>query len=137
LNARAPFAKELPYEELTAILDGSIFQPYELQPEQSALTLGEPTVQPTWILETLRGLLVTHTSVQNAYLALYNNPNPKFLVAVDMPEAEWESLIQGVSSALRGNPVPGEAVDFVRLPTGTDALQQYFRGYQPFYSKSS
>lgn len=133
LNARAPFAKELPHEELTAILDGTIFQPYVSQSERSALTLGEPTVPPTWVLETLKKLFVTRLSVQKAYLALYNNPEPKFLVAVDIPESEWENLIHDVSMVLRGNVVPGEAVDFIRLSTSTSDLQQYFDKYKPFY----
>jgi len=137
LNARAPFAKELPHEELTAILDGSIFQPFVLHEQNALLTFGEPTEQPSWILDTLRVLFSSHPSVQKAYLALYNNPTPKFLVAVDVSEGEWDHLLEGASAVLRGNTVPGEAVDFIRLSTGTDSLQQYFTSYQPFYSKTS
>lgn len=133
LNARAPLAKELPHEELTAILDGSILQPYMWEPEQPALTLGEPTEKPAWVIDTLRQIFKKMPCVRAAYLAVYNNPDSKFLVAVDAPEEEWEALIEEISTILRGHPVPGDAVDFVCLPTGTDALRKFFDTYQPFY----
>lgn len=135
LNARAPLSKELPHEELTAILDGSIMQPYMWEPEQTALTLGEPTEKPTWVIDTLRRVFEKKPGVKAAYLAVYNNPDSKFLVAVDVAE-EWEALIEEVSAILKGHSVPGDAVDFICLSTGTDALRQFFDTYQPFYKAS-
>jgi len=135
LNARAPFAKELPFEEICALMDGSIFQPFEYAPDQPWLPLGEPTAQPEF-LSVLKQFFSSKESVQKAHLALYLHPRPKFLVAVDVPESEWQDLIEGVVLVLKGcTSVPSDSVDFIRMSSDSEALRNYFAGAQPFYSK--
>lgn len=140
LNPGDAYGKELPAEEISSILDGSIWQPserWEAQEEEQVL-IGKPARYPEELAAALARFFSTQRSVQRAFIAMFFNPErdekPHTLIAIEVT-GEWEPVVAGAGMIAREVSVPDPPVDFMQI-TGKGGIEEHFtRGGQPFYRR--
>lgn len=140
LNPGADYGKEFPPEEVAAMLDGSIFKPYEqiVTAKDTQVLIGQPARYPDALVETLREYFQKTKQVKRAYLAHYHNPEsgtpPHTLIGVEAT-GDWEQVAAGASQVMRNVAIPDPPVDFMQM-TGSVGVEEHLRtSVKPFYEK--
>jgi hypothetical protein len=140
LNPGAACGKELLAEEVSSILDGSLWQPSErwAAQEDEQVVIGGPARHPEELVAALTRFFRTQKSVQRAFVAMFFNPKrdekPHILIAIEVT-GEWEPVVAGAGMIARDVPVPDPPVDFMQI-TGKGGIEEHFtKGGQPFYRR--
>jgi len=140
LNPGAAFGKELPAEEISSILDGTIWEPSERveTKEEEQVLIGQPARYPEELVAALARYFSTRKSVRRAFIAMYFNPKrdekPHTLIAIEVT-GEWEPVVAGAGMIAREVSVPDPPVDFMQI-SGRGGIEEHFtKGGQPFYRR--
>lgn len=139
LNPTFSYGKEFFPDEISQMLDGSIFQPtktYTAQKDTQVL-IGQPAVYPTELIKALASYFAKNPLVNKAYLALMSNPTeekPHLLVAID-GNGDWQKIV-GDAGVIASQAIEkGEVIDFMRL-NNNSLSKTVMRQSKPFYEKS-
>jgi hypothetical protein len=138
LNPGSDYGKEFLPEEVSQMLDGSIFHPHGHVVERGTQVLiGQPANYPTELVEALRHLYTKLTKVRAAYLAQYFDPSrdkaPGLLIAIDAEE-DLDRIISESGICSQGLTPNHDHIDFVQLRQS--GLQKHFAQVKPFYKQS-
>jgi len=138
LNPGGDYGKEFLPDEVSRLLDGSMFQPQERHIVERAtqVLIGQPAKYPTRLAEALQSLYARLPKVRAAYLAQYFDPSrdkaPGLLVAIDAAD-DLESIISESGICAQGLIPDHDHLDFVQLQQS--GLQSHFLQTKPFYKK--
>lgn len=137
LNPGCPLGKELPPEELKALLDGTLFDlpDTERVPEGTPVVVGPPPEEPRELILALRTLFAKHSGVQAAFVAQIRLPGeqelPHLLVGL-LGDGDVRPVIAEASLVAKSLLKPGEPIDF--LDVGADeASLRLVEKTPPFY----
>jgi hypothetical protein len=139
LNPNTTYKKELTPEEITKILDGSIFRNYhEINiTKETKILFGAPSVYPTILVQGLKKVFVKNRHVLRAYLTLSQIPEfdekPHYLIGIDV-DGGWEEVLNNVSEATSKLIGKDDFVDFVQI-NQSDATEFLVNETKPFYKK--
>jgi hypothetical protein len=139
LNPGSECGKKFGRDEITALLDGSLFQPERRRelPAGTQVVLGEPARRPDELVAALSRLFERTPQVTRAFLAHFLDPSSgeksHTLVAIDVT-GEFHGVAAAADMVCRYVEVPDPPVDFVQL-TGRTGVEDYFRDKEPFYRK--
>lgn len=139
LNPGAAYGKEFTTSEIRSILNGSIGRPEErlVVEKKTDVMLGQPSNNPSELVEALQAHFKRNRAVKKAYLAHFFNPaqdeKPHTLIGLEVA-GDWDSAIKEVGAVIAGVPVPDPPVDFIQL-TGKSGVDDYLRSTKPFYEK--
>ncbi len=137
LNPGAPYGKEFTSEEISRLLDGSIFkgtQRHIVEQEQQVM-LGQPSVYPQKLVDALKSLFAQHKTVESAHLAhIFNatSGEPPHTI-IGIKAAGDISGITADAGMVAGEVLARhEIVDFIQM--GTDNVSSYMlKSTEPFY----
>lgn len=140
LNPGAEFGKEFTKEEVSALLDGTMWKPSESYraEEETQVLIGQPAKHPDALVSALARLFKQMKEVKRAYLAHFCNPSrgeePHTLVGIET-SGKWEDVAAKAGIVARNIEVPDPPVDFLQI-TGKSGVEEYFRNEcRPFYEK--
>ena len=139
LNPGFEFGKELLPEEITRMLDGSIFRPTQtyVAEKETKVLVGQPAKYPHKLVSALSEYFATNLSIKRAYLVQFYNPEagekPHLLIGIDANENREKILGDAglIASEVMGKDEP---VDFMRASV-TDPSQTLFANTKPFYQR--
>lgn len=140
LNPGSDYGKEFFPDEVSRLLDGTIFQPSErhVVEQDTQIMLGHPAKYPTQLVESLQRLYPKQPKVRAAYLAQCFNPSrdeePGLLVALDTAAGDWDSIVAESGICAQGLTPDHHHVDFIQLQQS--GLESYFSKTKPFYKQS-
>ncbi|MBI3160616.1 MAG: enhanced serine sensitivity protein SseB C-terminal domain-containing protein [Chloroflexi bacterium] len=139
LNPNTESGKEFTPAEITALLDGTLFQQGHTRviEEERQVLLGQPANYPAALVEALNSLFETLPEVKAAWLTYMNDPQDEagphlvFGLEVAGGEAAYRNAA-GQAGRVANDVLPGEIVDFT--PIGEGGMTDYFREQvKPFY----
>jgi|SRR5579859_3491198 len=142
INPGSDYGKEITAEESAAILSGSLWEPAEryVAGRQVQVRIGQPTIYPQELADSLIRLFKTRKQVKRAWLAQFFNPErderPHTLIAIEAGMDFGEVLSEAgiIASNVR---VPDPPVDFLPI-TGRGGIESYFlTESKPFYKRAS
>jgi len=141
LNPYSGYGKEFVPEEVERMLDGTVMEPVHSQlklEKDTQVLLGQPSVYPTEMVETLKRLFSTKPEVNAAYVGWIHNPasgeDPHYIFGVSLASAsDIDAIMNAAGSAIQTFDKPGGFVDFIVIENS--GLSDYFLQTEPFYSK--
>ncbi|MFT3991179.1 MAG: enhanced serine sensitivity protein SseB C-terminal domain-containing protein [Luteolibacter sp.] len=140
LNPGSDFGKEFTKQEISSLIDGSIWQPTEryVAKEAAQVMIGQPANYPKELADALTRYFKTQKGVKRVFLAHFFHPQrdekAHTLIAVEFT-GEWEPIMAGAGIVARDVHVPDPPVDFLPM-TGKDGIEDYFRrDCKPFYER--
>lgn len=139
LNPGSDCGKEFSTEEITALLDGSMFEHERFVVETpTQVLLGQLDNEPRRLTDALRRIYEQRPEVKAAYVAWMIYPGREesgaLLVAIETA-GEWDGLSAESGGVAQGFGPEYGPVDFVRLER-EGAFWDYFRNVRPFYRRS-
>jgi hypothetical protein len=140
MNPGSPLGKEFVPDEVTRLLDGSLFQPQEryVTPKATQVMIGQPGVYPDELARALTGLYETLPAVRRAWLGFYHNPardaEGGLLVALDVEPQDMDRVVGESGIVIDSIPKKHHFVDLVRYEGR--GVSAYFSSQKPFYQKS-
>lgn len=139
LNPGLPYGKQFLPDEVTRLLDGTIFEPREryVAKKDTQILIGQPKEYPSELVAALRRLYAD-LPVKRAWVAFYVNPERDseggLLIAIDA-EADAMERISGESGVvIERAPKKQKYVDLIRFDGG--GVSGYFAKQKPFYEKA-
>jgi hypothetical protein len=142
LNPNCDYGKEFFPEEISGLLDGSIYEPRQTTTikKDTRVLLGQPKEYPSEFVKALSNLFANHRNVRAAYLAHYFNPEsgdpPHLLIGIDA-EGESQAVLGEAGMVASDVLPPGELVDFIRITPNEAGVSQYLlRESKAFYQRS-
>jgi hypothetical protein len=138
LNPGSDYGKELLPDEVSRLLDGTMFQPRErhVVERDTQILIGQPAKYPTKLVESLQRLYARLPNVRAAYLAQYFDPSrdkaPGLLIAVDASD-DLESIISESGICAQGLTPDHDHLDFVQFQQS--GLRVHFSQTKPFYKR--
>jgi hypothetical protein len=138
LNPGSDYGKEFLPDEVSRLLDGSIFQPQRHVVERATQVLiGQPAKYPTQLVEALRRLYAKLPKVRAAYLAQHFDPSrdktPGLLIALETA-GDWDQIVSESGICVQGLTPDHDHTDFVELQKS--GLRGHFAQVKPFYKQS-
>ncbi len=140
LNPGSDYGKAFTKEEITSIVDGSIWKPTEqyVAQKDTKVMIGQPPNYPKKLIEALTRYFKGTKQVKKAYIAQFFNPEdgekPHTLIAVQV-DSDWEPVMAGAGMVARDSEVPDPPVDFLQI-TGLGGFEDYFKkNCKPFYKR--
>lgn len=142
LNPNCDYGKEFLPEEISGLLDGSIYAPKQTATITTGtrVLLGQPKEYPTELVKSLSNLFANHRNVRAAYLAQFFNPEsgdpPHLLIGIDV-EGESQAVFGEAGMVASDMLPPGELVDFIKVnPHEVGISQHLLRETKAFYQRS-
>ena len=140
LNPGSDYGKEFTENEISSILDGSIWHPSEsyIQKKEAKILLGQPKVYPMELTTALSRLFKKNKNVKRAWVAHFHNPEdgqpPHTLLAIDAGDS-YSEIAGEIGIVISNINIPNPPVDIIPI-TGGGGLEDYFlNGEKPFYIK--
>lgn len=140
LNPGSDYGKEFTKEEISSIVDGSIWQPSEsyVAKKDEQVMIGEPANYPTELAAALSRYFKSQKAVKRAFLAHFFHPKrdekPHTLIAIEF-QGDWDPIMAGAGMVARDVQIPDPPVDFIPM-TGGGGVEEYFRkDCKPFYER--
>lgn len=141
INPGSAYGKFLTRQEVSAITDGTIFNPSAM-PDVGGkeVLLGQPRDYPRHITEPLARFFAKQRDVKAAYLAhvLVQGADevPHTLIGV-MVAGNWSRIVEEAGVVVREVAKPEEIVDFTQMHAGaTNEISEYMlRETKPFYKR--
>lgn len=140
LNPGLPYGKQLLPDEVTRLLDGTIFEPrerYVAQKEMQVL-IGQPKDYPAELVAALCRLYQDLPEVRRAWVAFYHNPERDsegaLLIAIDADASSMERISGESGVVIERVPKKQKFVDLIRFDGA--GLSGYFAKQKPFYQRS-
>ena len=126
-------------DEVTQLLDGSLFKPSEtftVKKETKGL-IGQPKDYPHEFVAALKRYFATEPSVEKAFLAQHFLPGvhtePALVVSILAPGREFERIAGEVGIIAREIKKPQNAVDITKYDVGNES---YFSKQEPIYVRA-
>lgn len=143
LNPNLDYGKDFIPSEIKSMLDGSIFTGHkrmEIQKE-TQVQIGQPSVYPTKLVNSLSKLFQSHSKVKAAYLAHINFPDndekPHTIIGIDL-ESDWDKIVGEAGLVAKEVLTDKEVVDFTPISHNNSGISAYLlNDTTPFYKKSS
>ena len=138
LNPGLTYGKLFLPNEISEILDGSIFEPKEpLTLKKGAKQLiGQPKDYPHELVNALTRFFAKEPSIEKAFLAQHfivgTHSEPALLIAVMAPQNGFERLAASIGLISRESKKIQTSVDIIKLEASEKG---YFSNLQPFYSR--
>ncbi|HEY0030201.1 MAG TPA: enhanced serine sensitivity protein SseB C-terminal domain-containing protein [Bacteroidia bacterium] len=140
LNPYSDFGKELLPQEIENLLNGTIFTDTHKKltiKKESEIRIGQPAEYPTEIVNSLKILFQTKSSVKAAYLGFIHDPSteepPHLIFAIDADADQMQDIVNEAGFTARQFLKADEIVDFIRIDMS--GLSEYFLQTEPFYKK--
>ncbi len=139
LNPGSDYGKEFLPDEVSQLLDGSMFQPqtHHVTHRATEVLLSQPAKYPTKLVESLRNLYSTLPEVRAAYLAQCFAPSqdrsPGLLIAIDA-NRDWDQIVSESAICSKGLIPEHDHLDFIEFEKS--GLQEHFLQTKPFYKRS-
>lgn len=139
LNPGSDYGKEFLPDEVSRLLDGSMFRPRERHVVEHAtqVLIGQPAKYPTKLVESLQRLYARLPKVRAAYLAQCFDPSrdeaPGLLIAIDAAD-DLESIVSESGICAQGLTPDHDHLDFVQLQQS--GLEPHFSQTKPFYKRT-
>lgn len=120
LNFGSEYGKEFTKNEISKLLDGSIWVPdqsYEIK-EATQVLIGQPANYPQKLVDSLKILFNKTKEIKKAYLCHFYNPKsnelPHILIGIEVTKnSNWNKIISQVGIVTKG--ITNEIVDFIRV----------------------
>jgi len=142
MNPGAAYGKEFFPEEISRLLDGTIFEPKEryVAKKNMQVLIGQPSEYPTELVAALSRLYANQPAVKRAWVAFYHNPERDteggLLIALDVPDSGDMDRISGESGVvIENSPKKQKYVDLIRY--GNAGVGGYFTDQKPFYQRNT
>jgi SseB protein C-terminal domain/SseB protein N-terminal domain len=138
LNPGAQYGKILVPEEISQILDGSLFKPDETftAKKETKVLVGQPREYPHEFVAALKRYFATEPLVEKAFLAQHFiagvHTEPSLLVSILAPDREFDRIAAAVGVIARETRKPQNTVDVTKFQSGGD---DYFSGQEPIYAR--
>jgi hypothetical protein len=140
LNPYSDFGKELLPDEISRILDGSIFEggkEITIQKDTEVL-LGQPANYPTAMVQALQNLFRTNPEVNAAYLGYIHDPEsglpPHLLVGIDT-EGELSNVSKEAGLTAQQFLKEGEFIDIIKIDQNSGVSDYLLTQTKPFYQR--
>lgn len=139
LNAYSDYGKELVPEEIAAMLNGSIGQSESKEivyDKPTPVLLGQPSVQPTAIVNALRPLFESMPNIKAAYYAWMHNPEsgePAHYVFGIEGEGDMNQVMSIAGPAAQDATNNSQIIDFVVIQSGDTISDYLMQETRPFY----
>lgn len=140
LNPFSDFGKELVPEEIAQVMDGSILGQGLREvavPRDTQVRIGQPSVQPTAMLDKLIEVFSNRDDVNAAYLAVVDMPEsgtqPRFLIAMDI-SGDRQAIFEETGRTAQQFIKQGESIDIMQIAP-ENGISVYFKDQQPFFKK--
>jgi hypothetical protein len=141
LNPGSDYGKAFTKEEISALIDGSMWQASEqfVAKKDTQVMIGQPSNYPKDLAAALTRYFKKTKQVKKAYLAHFFNPEhdekAHTMIALEV-SGDWDSVMAGAGMVARDSEVPDPPVDFLRI-TGKGGIEDYFtRDCEPFYTRT-
>lgn len=140
MNPGSAYGKGFFPEEVSKLLDGSLFQPQEryVTKQATQVMIGQPSDYPNELVSALGRLYLTLPQVNRAWVAFYHNPTRDteggLLIALDAEQQHIDYLAGESGVVVDSIPKRHSFVDFVRYDGR--GVTSYFSSQKPFYRKS-
>jgi hypothetical protein len=142
LNPSSDYGKEFTPTEIEHLLTLGINQaPSQRVVEQETeVLLGQPDKPPALMVDALNQLLVKHSDVGKAYIALMHDKSiddkPHLVVGIEAL-GDITEILQELGAVAADTAPSGEAVDLYQVDENDAGLSQYFlKECQPFYQRA-
>jgi len=145
INPYSDFGKELLPNEIDGLLDGTIFSngPQKIVlKENTKVTIGQPAIYPTAVVNALIKLFSEKPNVEAAYVAFIHFPSsvepPHYIFGLDVKD-NWDEISNEAGWLIQEVLSTGEIVDIVQLskPGEIAGFENYFKTISPFYRRAN
>jgi hypothetical protein len=141
LNPYSDFSKELLPIEVEKILDGTIISENHQQltiKNDTEVQIGQPSVYPTEIINSLKVLFENRPNVNKAYLGWIFDPAsgepPHYIFGIDA-ESDFQNLINEAGFTVKEFLKTPEFVDFIKIESKNGLSNYFVKSTKPFYEK--
>ena len=141
MNPGAAYGKEFFPDEVSRLLDGSVFEPRERYVAQKPMQvmIGQPSEYPKELVAALSRLYGSIAEVKRAWVAFYQNPERDkeggLLIGVDVESRDMDRISGQSGIVIEGVPKKQKYVDLVRYDGS--GVSGYFSNQKPFYQRSA
>lgn len=142
LNPKSPYGKEFAPEEIKHLLSIGLEQQAvpRVVEENTQVLLGQPANYPSRMVDSLSQLLVKHSNVKRAYLALMHDPSidtgPHLIVGLEA-DGDPARAIREAGNVIADTAPDGEPVDICHVSRKEGGLSAYLmQQTKPFYERS-
>ena len=142
MNPGAAYGKEFFPDEVSRLLDGSIFEPRERYVAQKPMQvmIGQPSDYPKELVAALSRLYSGLAEVRRAWVAFYQNPERDteggLLIALDVADTKAMERVSGQTGiVIESVPKKQKYVDLIRYDGS--GVTGYFTNQKPFYQRSA
>lgn len=143
LNPKSDHSKEFFPNEIEALLAHGMNRLPEkrVTTKPTQVLLGQPSVYPAKMVESLSTLFAARSNVKAAYLVLMHDPQhdekPHLVVGIDA-DGDIERIVREAGAVAADTSPAGEPLDLVRIARGERGLSEYFLNeVRPFYERKS
>lgn len=141
INPTSENAKEFLPNEIEALLETGVncTPTVEQVQEPRKIRLGQPSVCPVMMVNSLAKMLAMHAGVKAAYLCLMDDPTsgekPALVVGLE-GEGDLVSVIHQAGSVAADTAPVGQPVKFLEIKRGERGIAEYlFASASPFYKR--
>ena len=140
MNPGAAYGKEFFPDEVSRLLDGSIFEPRERYVAQKPMQvmIGQPSEYPEELVAALSRLYSGIPEVRRAWVAFYQNPERDkeggLLIGLDVDAGDMDRIMGKAGIVIESIPKKQKYVDVIRYDGS--GVSGYFTSQKPFYQRS-
>jgi hypothetical protein len=140
MNPGAAYGKEFFPDEVSRLLDGSVFEPRERYVAQKAMQvmIGQPSEYPKELVAALARLYSGLPEVRRAWVAFYQNPERDkeggLLIGLDVEAGDMNRISGQTGIVIESVLKKQKYVDLVRYDGS--GVSGYFTNQKPFYQRS-
>jgi len=140
MNPGAAYGKEFFPDEVSRLLDGSVFEPRERYVAQKPMQvmIGQPSEYPKELVAALSRLYSGLQEVRRAWVAFYQNPERDkeggLLIGLDVEAGDMNRISGQTGIVIESVPKKQKYVDLVRYDGS--GVSGYFTDQKPFYQRS-
>lgn len=141
LNPKSDYGKELSPEEVSHLLSNGIGREVSQRvvEKETKVLLGQPSIYPTKMIESLIQLLAKHSNVEKAYLALMHDTSvdekPHLIIGIKA-DGDFEKVMREVGSVAADSAPEEGPIDLYRVENDETGVSGYFINQtEPFYER--
>ena len=144
LNPGAAYGKELLPNEVSGLLDGSLFRPLDerIVQRDTPVLIGRPKEYPVELERSLQRLYSEMPQVSRAYLAFYHDSAKEaeggLLLAIEADEScDFRRISAESGIVIQSVPKAQKYADVIRYRRGEQGIGEYFAKQSPFYRRNA
>lgn len=137
LNPASGYGKEFTFQEVSSLVDGSVFQPKQhTLTKDTEVLISMPKEYPTKVVEALSSYFQGKPEVKKAYVAQIHMPNsgepPHLLFSIQV-DGDFGPIASDVGVVFQSVLGAGQFADLV--PYGQGSFDDFFKTQQPFFER--